>query len=214
MISVIFDMDGTLLDTQSVFVHVWDRAGQEQGFENMGRCIPDVCGTNDEGWRAYLKTNFPTLDVDRFRVDAQRYTDEMMVVRYKDGAKELLDFLKSKGVKLALASGSSHKSISHHLNEVGATHYFDVVVGGMDVKNGKPAPDIFLLAAEKLGEAPENCIVVEDSANGIKGAAAAGMRCIGIPDVVAFPREIKNILFAEFCSLKEALPTFVDLFKE
>lgn len=214
MISVIFDMDGTLLDTQSVFVPVWDKAGEAQGFKNLGRCIPDVCGKNDEGWMAYLREKFPTMDVEKFRADAQRLTEEMMVVRYKKGAKELLDFLKSKGVKIALASGSSHNSINHHLNEVGATHYFDVIVGGMDVANGKPAPDIFLLAAEKLGVKPETCIVIEDSENGIKAGVAAGMRCIGVPDVVGFSAEVKNILFAEFCNLSEALPIFIELLEQ
>lgn len=211
MISVIFDMDGTLLDTQAVCIPAWERAGEEQGYKNMGRCIPDVCGTNIIGWSEYLRKNFPLIDVDKFNADMRRFTIEMLEVRYKPGAEELLKYLKSKGVKMALASGSSHNSINHHLKEVGATEFFDVIVGGVDVENGKPAPDIFLFAAQKLGVKPENCIVIEDSSNGVKAAVAAGMKCIGVPDVAPFDSEVKAILFAEFCDLKEALPIFIEL---
>ncbi len=211
MISVIFDMDGTLLDTQQVCIPAWDKAGEEQGFHHMGRCIPDVCGTNIIGWSAYLRRNFPTLDIDRFNSAARRYTIEMLEVRYKPGAEDLLRFLKSKGIKTALASGSSHESINHHLDVVAGKDFFDVIVGGVDVENGKPAPDIFLLAAEKLGVAPETCVVLEDSCNGVRAAVAAGMRCVGIPDVAPFSEDVKALLLAEYVSMCEALPLFKDL---
>ena len=204
MISVIFDMAGTLLDTQQVCIPAWDKAGENQGFHNMGRCIPDVCGTNIVGWSAYLRKNFPTLDIDKFNSDARRYTIEMLVVRYKPGAEELLKYLKSKEIKLALASGSSHESINHHLEAVGGKDSLDVIVDGVDVPNGKPAPHKFLLAAEKLGVSPETCVVLEDSGNGVKAAAAAGMRCIGIPDIAPFTDDVKKLLFAEFSSMCEA----------
>lgn len=212
MSSVIFDMDGTLLDTQRICMPAWDWAGEQQCFENMGRHIPAVCGTNEIGWKGFLRENYPTLDVEKFSSDARDYIIEHLVVKYMPGAEQLLEFLKSKGVKLALASGSSHQSINHHLDKVGGAHYFDVMIGGTDVQNGKPDPDIFLLAAEKLGVNPKDCYVIEDSANGVRAGYAAGMKCVGIPDIVQFGEETKALLTKEFASMYEAYEYFKEMF--
>lgn len=208
MFSVIFDMDGTLLDTQKICIPAWDWAGERQGFKNVGECIPDVCGTNAVGWTKYLMQKYPTMNVELFNAEMREYIIKHLVVKYKPGAQELLKLLNKNGVKLALASGSSMESISHHLKEVGATKFFDVIVPGTAVTNGKPAPDIFLLAAQKLGVNPKNCYVLEDSENGIIAAYKAGMKCIGIPDVVEFNSETKTLLTAEFRDMTQALPFF------
>ncbi|MBE6622922.1 MAG: HAD family phosphatase [Ruminococcaceae bacterium] len=208
MFSVIFDMDGTLLDTQRICVPAWEYAGREQGISGIGDCIFEVCGMNETGWSSYLGRNFPELDLELFKKTMRTYIIENGKVVYKKGAEELISFLKEKGIKLALASGSSHASIDHHLNEVGAADVFDVIVGGKDVENGKPAPDIFLLAAEKLGADKEDCFVIEDSENGIRAGAEAGMKCIGIPDIVSFSDEVKALMTAQFSSLDEAIGLF------
>ena len=208
MISVIFDMDGTLLDTQRICIPAWDFAGEQQGFENVGYHIPFVCGQNEAGWSKYLLDHFPTIDLPKFKKDATDYIVEKLVVKYMPGAEELVKFLMDKGVKLAIASGSSHASIDHHLNAVGGTDYFDVKVGGADVKCGKPAPDIFLLAAEKLGADPKDCYVLEDSENGIRAGYAAGMKAIGVPDVAQFSQEVKALETKEFKSMFEVLEYF------
>lgn len=211
MISVIFDMDGTLLDTQRICIPAWEYAGRCQGYTGAGEHIPRVCGMNGQGSSQYIKNNFPGVDPDKFKADARDYIDRNGEVKYKEGAEELIKFLVEKGVKIALATGTSRPSVMHHLTAVDAEKYFDAIVCGGDVDNGKPAPDIFLLAAEKLGAAPKDCIVLEDSANGVKAAAAAGMRCIGIPDVVQLPDEVKKLTFANFTSLTEALCLFQEM---
>lgn len=208
MFSVIFDMDGTLLDTQRICVPAWEYAGKKQGILGMGNCIADVCGMNEIGSTAYLKQNFSELDIELFRKNVREYILENGKVIYKKGAEALISFLKENGIRLALASGSSHESINHHLNEVGATDVFDVIVGGKDVENGKPAPDIFLLAAQKLGTKPKDCFVLEDSENGIRAGHAAGMKCIGIPDVVPFSKEVRGLMTAHLSSLDEAIEIF------
>jgi len=109
-----------------------------------------------------------------------------------------------------LASGSSRRSVEHHLGELDAMKYFDAILAGSDVKHGKPAPDIFLETAKRLGAEPKDCFVFEDSSNGIKAAVAAGMKCIGVPDMVEFSDEIKQTLFAEITSLDKA----IDILKE
>ena len=205
MISVIFDMDGTLLDTQRICIPAWEYAGRCQGFEGAGEHIYNVCGMNNQGSNQYIKDNFPNVDPEKFKEDERAYITQYGVVEYKKGAKELLEFLKEAGVKIALATGTSRPSVMHHLKAVDAEKYFDAIVCGGDVTNGKPAPDIFLLAAEKIGAEPRDCIVLEDSTNGVKAAVAAGMRCIGIPDIMPFAENIKALMFSHCRNLTEAM---------
>ena len=206
MFSVIFDMDGTLLDTQKICVPAWDYAGENQGYNNVGALIENVCGMNEKGWTDYLLKNFPQIDLIKFKNEMRQYIIDNLEVRFKKGALELLEFLKSNNIKMAIASGSSKETILHHLTQVNAMDYFDGFVGSHDVVNGKPAPDVFLKAAELISAKPEDCFIFEDSANGIIAAHTAGMKCIGVPDMVAFSQEIKDIMFAELNDLSEAIP--------
>ena len=211
MFSVIFDMDGTLLDTQRICIPAWEYAGQMQGFSGLGKYIENVCGMNELGWKGYLKENFPQMDIESFTFDARDYIKKNGVVKYKKGAEELLTYLKQNNIKMGLASGSSRASIEHHFSIVGGLENFDVVVAGMEVEKGKPAPDIFLKVAEQLGEKPENCYVFEDSNNGVKAGYSAGMKCIGIADIAPFTIETKKLLTAELNSLDEAINIFETL---
>lgn len=208
MFSVIFDMDGTLLDTQRIGIPAWDYAGEKQGYKNMGACVPDVCGCNVNGGRAYLHSKFPDIDFERFMADSREYIAKNLVVRFKPGAKELLDYLKQRGIKIALASGTSRPSVEHHLKEVGVLDVFDATVCGTEVENGKPAPDIFLETARQLGVNPKDCFVFEDSENGVRAAAAAGMKCIGIADIKPFCDEVKEVMYRELQSMHEAIEVF------
>lgn len=210
MFSVIFDMDGTLLDTQRICIPAWEYAGNKQSIKNMGNCIYDVCGMNEIGWTNYLIHNYPTIDVETFKKDVRSFILEKGDVRFKDGAAKLIEFLKRNKIKLALASSSSRGSIDHHLKAVGAEGVFDVIICGHDVKNGKPAPDIFLLAAKELGVPPDTCFVFEDSANGINAGYRAGMKCIGIPDVIDFDDQTKELLFAHLSNLSQAIPLLTE----
>ena len=211
MFSVIFDMDGTLLDTQQICIPAWEWAGENQGIIGLGKAIPIVCGMNSEGWSGYLKEHYPTLDLDRFVEEIHRYIKDNLVVRFRAGGKELLDYLKQRGIKVGLASGSSRNLVDHHLKEVGISDYFNTTVAGDELKIGKPAPDVFLLTAEKMGVDPKDCFVFEDSVNGVKAAIAAGMRCIGFPDVATFPDYIKKLLVAQINRLDDAIEFFEKL---
>ncbi len=205
MFSVIFDMDGTLLDTQRICVPAWDYGGRMQGIENLGQHVFAVCGMNANGSSNYLHTHFPNLDIDLFKQHTRDYIAQNGVVKFKKGAKEILDFLKETGIKIALASGTSRPSVEHHIKAVNAEHYFLATVCGTEVENGKPAPDVFLKAAELIDEKPENCFVFEDSANGVKAAHAAGMKAIGIADIVPFNQDTKSLMFAEHKDFFESI---------
>ncbi len=211
MFSVIFDMDGTLLDTQRIFIDAWNCAGDMQGIKNLGAHIPNVCGMGEPAWTAYLVENFKSLDILKFKTDAHAYIVDHLEVKFKKGAKELLEFLKQNGIKTAIASGSATPVVKHHLGVVGANDYFLSVLGGETVTNGKPAPDIFLLAAEKIGANPKDCFVIEDSENGIVAGYRAGMNCIGVPDIVQFKDEIKDKCYAYVDSLLDVIDIFKNL---
>ena len=210
----ISDMDGTLFDTQKIFVPAWDIVGEKYGFKNMGKHIPAVCGVNPKGSDEYLKNNFPGLDTVAFKSDVKDYVEKNMVVKFMSGAPELLGYLKNRGIKVALATGTSRKSTESHLEEMGLADYFDATVCGNEIVNGKPAPDVFLKAAELLGAEPEDCFVFEDSLNGLKAAFAANMKGIGVPDVVEFTDEDRKIMYAEIKSLDEAIEIFEKLSEE
>lgn len=211
MFSVIFDMDGTLLDTQRICVTAWEYAGRLQGFKGLGEYVYDLCGANEKGWTKYLVDHCPDIDVPRFKKEFRDYIKKYGKVAYMPGAYELLEFLRENNIKMALASGSSRETIEHHLNAVGATHYFSAFVGGKDVENGKPAPDIFLKAAELIGAKAEDCFVLEDSPQGIMAGYSAGMKCIGIPDIAKFSEEIRKKEYAELGSIEEAIEIFTKL---
>ncbi len=205
MFNVIFDMDGTLLDTQKICIPAWEYAGLNQGIKGVGNDIPNVCGMNKIGWSRYLAEKYPAMNVDKFNCEMRQYIVDNLIVKFMPGAERLLGFLKANNIKIGLGSSSSKASIEHHLKEVYATHYFDAIVSGEEVENGKPSPDIFLLTAKRLGVNPKDCIVFEDSANGIRAAYAAGMKCIGVPDIVDFDRDVNQLLYAKFTQLDEAI---------
>ncbi len=208
MFSVIFDMDGTLLDTQRICIPAWDTVGEELGFKDMGKHLTAVCGMNTEGSNAYLKEHFNGIDIDIFRKKTGKYIKDNLAVAFKEGAPELLEYLKQNGIKTALATGTSRKSTESHLKAVGISDYFDVIVCGVEVKNGKPAPDIFLQAAELLEVKPETCFVLEDSRNGIKAGFNAGMKCIGVPDIITFTDNDREMMYAQVETLYDVIKIF------
>lgn len=201
---VIFDMDGTLIDSQRIFVPSWEQAGRKQGIIGMGTDdLPLACGMNDVGWKAFLMERHPNLDLPTFIEDVRAYNRIHGRLAFMPGAEELLRFLHEKGVPMAIASGSCRAEIIDNMTKLGVLDLFDVLVGGEEVTRGKPEPDIFLLAAQRLGIAPQDCFVVEDSQNGVRSACAAETRCIGVPDVAVFSEEVKGMLFAEAADLHE-----------
>ncbi len=212
MISIIFDMDGTLLDTQRICIPAWEYCGRLQGVKGMGEDTRYLCGMNEVGWTKYIEDKYPQIDVLKFKQDiSDYYRSNNPPIRFMVGAKEILDFFKEKGVKMAIASGSSPKSVEHHLSEVNAKNYFSAFACGAEVERGKPEPDVFLLAAKRLGVEPSECFVFEDSPLGIVAANKAGMKVIGIPDIVSFDDETKAECFKVLNSLDEAIDIFEKL---
>ena len=189
--AVIFDMDGLMLDTERIALAVWRQAAADLGFtlddEVAGRMVGRTSATNRLMLQMTFGETFSYDELAELADSRYRETLDRDGVPRKDGLIELLDFLQSRDIPRAVATSTARDLARHKLVQAGVGVYFDVVVGGNEVTHGKPAPDIFLRAAERLGKLPAECVVLEDSGPGIHAASAAGMVTILIPDVGRVP---------------------------
>lgn len=203
----IFDMDGTLFDTEKLYQRAWLEAAPEFGEEKNFDLPTAISGTNlgAESERV-VRRFYPNIDVAAYINRVLELVDRWRSqnLEFMTGAKEILDFLKAAGVRMAVASSSPVDLIDDNLQRENLRGYFDAIIGGNLVANGKPAPDIFLLAAEKLNLPASDCYIFEDSFNGVRAGAAAGGVTIMIPDTVQPTAEIEALCAAVFPSLNEA----------
>ena len=197
MKAFIFDMDGVIFDSERLYIdcciEVAEKLGMDQIVETCHRCI----GVTTEVTRAILLETYRDIDlVDRFReqsVALVRSIIDSGLLELKPGVRELLDFQRAKGCRIAIASSTRTDIVEKELADARLIGYFSAVVGGDRAQRSKPNPDIFLKAAELLGEKPENCVVIEDSFNGIRAAKAAGMTAIMVPDQLVPDEEIRGL---------------------
>ena len=206
--AVIFDMDGIIFDTERLYIESWKAVGEEFGLENVVEMAYKIIGVNETMSRKVFTEYYQgTKDYDLSRkrlseVFHSRYDGRIPV---KPGVREILAFLKERKIPIALASSTRIETVQRELKEAGLYQAFDHIIGGDMIKQSKPAPDIFLAAAQKLGAAPENCYVLEDSHNGIRAAAAAGMHPIMVPDLLEPTDEMQKLAETICPSLNEAI---------
>ena len=206
--AVIFDMDGTLHDTETVFHAAWRKAAAIWNVPDIETTLADCTGRNMAGIETYWCAKYKTPSYAEFFEARHRFFEEMTAdgIPVKEGAMELLTYLRDRGYKIALATSTRRSGAEQHLRDTGMDSFFDVVMTGSDVENGKPAPDIFLRAAEGLGVDPQNCVGVEDSFNGIRGLYAAGMKPVMVPDITLPTPEIQRMLWAQCRRLTDLIP--------
>lgn len=206
---VVFDMDGLMFDTETLTYELQKTILKEWGVDYTLDWYKQTIGKRMEDIIPLFKDLcVEDFDYSEFRAQCrQAYTEytNKNGVPIKDGLFELLDFLKSKGIKTALCTSTTEASATRTLRISGTLPYFDELVCAEDVKRGKPYPDPFLKAAEKLGIKPENCLVLEDSLNGIKSAYTAGMITVMIPDLIEPTEEIKPMCYRILPSLNEVI---------
>lgn len=184
---VIFDMDGLIFDTETLYLKKWFVAAEMFGLTITEDAVIASMGANRKGQEEfflnYFGKDFPFNDVISVISELIVRDVEENGLKIKPGFRELIDFLDKKGIKKALATSTGHLRTEKYMKIAGTEKTFDTIVCGDMIANGKPAPDIFLKAAENLGVAPEKCMVLEDSANGILAACNAGMIPVCIPDI-------------------------------
>jgi HAD superfamily hydrolase (TIGR01509 family) len=189
--AVVFDLDGVLLDSE----HLWDEVREELARERGGRwherAQADMMGMSSREWSGYmhevigLDESPEEIDAEVVRRMQRRYDERLPLVDGADAAVRRL----AASFPLGLASSSNRPLIDAVLTKAGLGTFFRATVSSEEVSRGKPAPDVFLEAARLLRVAPAACAAIEDSANGIRSARAAGMRVIAIPNARYPPRD-------------------------
>ncbi len=209
MKGAIFDMDGTLFDTEVLYRKFWIEVADDFGVERKPALAEAASGSGRSRLLKLIDEFYPGINAGAYlkKVEGsvEKATEKKENLILMKGVKEILEFFRAEGFKMAVASSSPTKMIKRNLKTSGLEEYFSEVVGADMVENGKPAPDIFLLAAKKLGLPPEECYVFEDSYNGIRGGAAAGCRTIMVVDTAPPTDEMKKLCAGIFDNLSEAL---------
>ncbi len=187
---VCFDMDGVLLDTESLSFPMMRQAIAMQGETLMEAQWQTLLGVNLAHTCASLDTWY------QGRVQAEQFFRDWVDVTFdyvhehgipkKPGADEILHLLRQQGIKIALCTSNQKQVVEEYLRLASWQDAFDAIVTGDQVKQGKPAPDIYLKGAEALGLSSDMCMAVEDSVNGVKSAKAAGMLTVMIPDMLPY----------------------------
>lgn len=186
--AVIFDMDGLMVDTEPVGNMICVKAHQKFGYEITQEMLFDLIGRNGtsalEYYRAVFGDDYPYQDI---RQESRRLHDEYYQthdIEVKPGLYELIDYLHGQGIKMAVASSTVTERVRDNLAKIHVLSDFDHVIGGDQIVDGKPAPDIFLKALELLEVDASEALVLEDSKNGILAAYHAHIPVICIPDIV------------------------------
>jgi len=180
--AVVFDCDGVLVDSEPIADAVWAEVLAERGYE-MSQADGDACrGITEAATYDYFSGRADLLPYD----EHMAALDALRVPRFEEDleafpdAADTVRALAAQGIPMAVASSSRRHALDAKLEIVGLGRYFDAVVGGDEVEHGKPAPDVYLEAARRLGVAPSACLAIEDSDNGAAAGVAAGMRTVMI----------------------------------
>ena len=181
--SLLFDMDGILVDTEPIMARVVALALADQGLRVTELEYYDNWTKKGKGIADFIKEKNISFDFDRYRSTRNKIYLESLKTNIPifDGAKETIAEL-SKTYKLGLVSSSSRVFVHFILKSTDLEKYFFTIITAEDVEKEKPAPDCFLLAAERLAVEPEECVVIEDAEKGILAAKNAGMKAIAIPN--------------------------------
>lgn len=184
---VISDMDGVILDSEKLYVRFWCEAGSFYGYPMQREHALGIRSMARPYAIARLQGWFgEDFDYDLVRNKRVELMDAYVSehgIEAKDGAKDLLSYLKSNGYRVALATATPKDRAEAYLERLGLLSFFDVVASARMVAHGKPEPDIYLYAAGQLGLKPQECLALEDSPNGVRSAHAAGCKTILVPDL-------------------------------
>ena len=206
--AVLFDMDGVIFDSERLVIDCWKVVADKYGIPDIEAVCYQCMGLTYEATeQVYRRRYGDAYPYERYKQEVS----DLFHARYdggrlptKPGVREILAWLQERRIPVALASSTRLASVRQELGEAGLLPFFQVVKGGDDVVHGKPAPDIFLLAAKQLGCDPAACYVLEDSPNGIRAAAAAGMHPVMVPDLQEPDEEMRRLAEVILRDLREA----------
>lgn len=212
--AVIFDMDGLMIDSEPLQKQAWQATARR-----YGRVIDDALFTRMLGLRDVESTAL-VIGALGLTFDAQSLWTERNElylsglpghVRAMPGLHELLAELPVRGLRRAVATSGVRRYVEIVMRELGLENTFDALVVSQDVSRGKPAPDVYLLAAQRLNVLPAQCLVLEDAPNGIAAAKAAGMKCIAIPndDTRALDLSAADVVLPSLLAVRDSLDELI-----
>lgn len=208
-LAVIFDMDGLMLDTETLAREAWFNTMREFGIDLTDAVYLQVLGTTAVRTRQIFQAAFgDDIPIDAMYNHKQRHIDHAIAqghIAAMPGLIALLDYLDAHHIPKAVGSSTSRALVLKKMSVAGVRDRFEVIVGGDEVQHGKPAPDIFLRCAGLLHMPPGQCVVLEDSDNGVRAAHAAGMRCIMVPSLKPPADDVLPLVNAVVGSLSEAM---------
>ncbi len=209
---ILWDMDGTLLDSEPQHYRAWKRIfAEEFGIEVAWEHYKHAIGATEQALDRIVEEYYGK--VLRGHPARKRYREMVMAIEDEEGfrpvkgIREILDRLDEQGYVMAVASSSPLFYVERCIKAIGIDHHFKVVFSGQSVKNSKPAPDTFLEAARLLGASPEECVVIEDSENGTRAGRAAGMFTIGFVNPGSGDQDLSaaDVLITDMSELQEVL---------
>jgi len=209
--AVIFDMDGLMFDTEKPFIRFWAELGSEFGYNIPQDIVMRMVGLNNESSRAVMYEeygeDFPfDKMVDKLRLLYKKEREKG--IPHKKGLLTLLDNLTAAKIPMGVATSTRIATATEMLRMAGVLDRFTAVTGGDEIKKGKPDPEIFLLAALRLGAQPSACVGFEDSPAGLAALHAAGIKSVFIKDLIEPPPDILSTVWRKCGDLAQAVQLF------
>lgn len=210
--AVIFDLDGTLTDTEKYYKIAWPKAIRHFGYEVDDELVLEFRSLGRpfavDKFREWFGEDFDYFKVREYRKQLVEELIQEGGIPLKPGAVEILTWLRAKGIKTALATANEYERTERYLKKIGLFEYFDKIICANMVKFGKPAPDIYSFACKELGLDPERTIAVEDSPNGVNSAYGAGCKVVMVPDQTEPDGELNSKLYARVDTLLDIKELF------